>query len=248
MTLAIQPAQPVATVDKAAKDRRAIFVTGTNTAQSSDEIDLLQQQRLNRFGQLRCIYIDTSQQGDNGNGAIIITDYGQTFTVPPFTQGYYNVFIPFVTKLTVSSNDKVSLVLFDFDLPSGSWQTKASTSSIPNPLPVTDYPLVINGESQVDAGFNTIFAQDSGITKIVTLTITLSKFVLAAAPQVTLNDDTGIIWMCVLYNKGTTATNDVIVFHARFGCTLGQGVLGLWAQCQPAPTSGQLFMNISGAK
>lgn len=132
-----QPAQPIATMQKSIADRRAIMVAFDGAgAETTEQIDLLMQQRINRFGQLRCIFIDTSQQASTSDGATIITDFGQRFVAQPQTQGYYTVFVPYVSKLTISSNDKVDLVLFDFDLPPMIWG-KGETQNIPDPLPVT---------------------------------------------------------------------------------------------------------------
>lgn len=123
----IRPAQPIATQNKVSSDRRAIFVSLSN---ESGEVDLLLAQRNQRFGQLRTIYIDTSAQDDTGNGCVIETDIGQNITVLANTQGYYTVFVPFVSKLKISSNETATVLLLDFDVSPNFWDTKKKTSSV----------------------------------------------------------------------------------------------------------------------
>lgn len=122
----IRPAQPIATANKSQTDRRAVFVALDN---ESGIVDLLISQRNERFGQLRCIYIDTSTQDSDGNGCTIETDLGQNVCAPAGTQGYYPVFIPFVSKLNVTSNQAVNLLLLDFDVQPSQWQV----SNAPDP-------------------------------------------------------------------------------------------------------------------
>lgn len=128
----VRPAQPIATQNKVSSDRRAIFVSLSN---ESGEVDLLLAQRNQRFGQLRTIYIDTSAQDDTGNGCVIETDIGQNITVLANTQGYYTVFVPFVSVIKVSSNQSANLLLLDFDAQPQTWNTNAS-EPVPDPLHV----------------------------------------------------------------------------------------------------------------
>lgn len=129
----IRPAQPIATANKPQTDRRAVFVALDN---ESGIVDLLIPQRNERFGQLRCIYIDTSTQDSSGNGCTIQTDIGQSIVALAQTQGYYPVFVPFVSKLTISSNEAVNIVLLDFDVQPATWPTALQSSSVPDPLHV----------------------------------------------------------------------------------------------------------------
>lgn len=143
----IRPAQPVATQNKASLDRRAIFVSLSN---ESGEVDLLLAQRNERFGQLRTIYIDTSAQDDAGNGCVIETDIGQNITVLSGTQGYYTVFVPFVTKIKISANETATLLLLDFDVPPSQWSMRATSGIVPDPLHVIidDQPVATNATVQ----------------------------------------------------------------------------------------------------
>lgn len=140
----VRPAQPIATQNKVSTDRRAIFVSVSN---ETGEVDLLLAQRNERFGQLRTIYIDTSAQDDTGNGCVIETDIGQNITVLANTQGYYTVFVPFVSKLKISSNESVIVLLLDFDVAPGFWDTKKKTSSVTSWAYVDNPGFVISNTS-----------------------------------------------------------------------------------------------------
>lgn len=137
----VQNARPIATVDKLRADRRAIFVSLEN---ETDEINLLVAQQNERFGQLRCIYIDTSAQDSNGDGCTITTDLGQNITALNGTQGYYPVFLPFISAIKVSSNQTVNLLLLDFDMQPATWIT--TSGKVPDPLHVIvdGQPLTTN--------------------------------------------------------------------------------------------------------
>lgn len=143
----IRPAQPIATANKPQTDRRAVFVALDN---ESGIVDLLIPQRNERFGQLRCIYIDTSTQDSSGNGCTIQTDIGQSIVALAQTQGYYPVFVPFVSKLKISSNETANIVLLDFDVQPATWPTSLQASSVPNPLHVVidDQPIATNATVQ----------------------------------------------------------------------------------------------------
>lgn len=143
----IRPAQPIATSNKPQTDRRAVFA---NVQNETGEIDLLIAQQTERFGQLRCIYIDTSAQDTDGNGCVIETDLGQNITALAQTQGYYPVFLPFVSKLKISSNQAVNILLLDFDMRPSIWPTALASSNVPDPLHVIidDQPIATNAEVQ----------------------------------------------------------------------------------------------------
>lgn len=143
----IRPAQPIATSNKPQTDRRAVFA---NVQNETGEIDLLIAQQTERFGQLRCIYIDTSAQDTNGNGCVIETDLGQNITALAQTQGYYPVFLPFVSKLKISSNQAVNILLLDFDMQPSIWPTALASSNVPDPLHVIidDQPIATSAEVQ----------------------------------------------------------------------------------------------------
>lgn len=143
----VRTAQPIATRDKPAADRRAVFVSIDN---ESATLDLLVAQQNDKFGQLRCIYIDTSAQDSSGNGCTIQTDIGQKIMALANTQGYYPVFVPFVTKLTISSNQAVTLLMLDFDMRPVTWATVLQSGSVPDPLHVIidDQPIATNATVQ----------------------------------------------------------------------------------------------------
>lgn len=137
----IRNAQVVADAARTAKDRRAVFVNFGAT-DGSVQVDLLLQQRLYQFGELRSIFVDTTNQLSGSNGARIETDSGQTIVVTTGTQGYYTVFLPYVSKLTISSNDQVNLILYDRDIAPNVWASSASGGSVPNPLPTLPQAFV----------------------------------------------------------------------------------------------------------
>lgn len=143
----VRTAQPIATRDKPATDRRAVFVSIDN---ESATLDLLIAQQNDKFGQLRCIYVDTSAQDSSGNGCTIETDIGQKITALANMQGYYPVFVPFVTKLTISSNQAVTLLMLDFDMRPVTWPTILQSESVPDPLHVIidDQPISTNATVQ----------------------------------------------------------------------------------------------------
>src|SRR6185312_2280792 len=120
--LNVNPANAIATIDKAKTDRRSIALT----VNGSESLNLLQAQRLQKFGQLRAVFIDTSAQDSNGNGLSLQTDLGQTIKAAPGTQGYYPVFCPFVTAINSSCNEACNVQLYDFDVAPNVWSLTAA--------------------------------------------------------------------------------------------------------------------------
>lgn len=188
MSIIVQPAQPIAGANKAQDDRRAIFVTSQNADAANDEpIDLLLAQQQNRFGQLRTVYIDTSKQAASDAGLTLVTDKGQNITVPPQSQGYYPVFVPYVSKLNITAVAPFALALFDFSMPSFSWRTVAdsggsglwsfknfesviypSTPIVPPPVAVFSLPIpaaTINDDNCIIVDFDGTLLNNTGATQ-----------------------------------------------------------------------------------
>lgn len=88
-------------------------------------VDLLLFQQQHQFGELKSVWIDTSNQLDTDSGATVISSiFPISIKVNPKTQGNYPLFAPFVTSLAITAAANTSIILMDYIVPPSSWSVK----------------------------------------------------------------------------------------------------------------------------
>lgn len=134
----IQDARPI---ELPAKSNVGRCITVTITGKETQTINLLLQQRLYKFGQLRYMYVDTYGQTAGLEAIEIVTDIGQRFNVQGGWQGYIPVYVPFVTQLTINANGPANIILFDFFLQIFSSENWTPSKIDYNKVVLADNPL-----------------------------------------------------------------------------------------------------------